>query len=60
MKDIQVVITVCGPEGDPDDWYVDILTVPYNASEKEVWDAARARYGQRLYDVCGYPQIVSM
>ena len=60
MKEIKVFITLCGYEGDPDEGFEDTLRVPYNATDKEVWDAARAKYGKYFYKVEGYPEMVTM
>lgn len=60
MKEIRVTITLCGPEGDPDDWYMTTLRVPYNATEREIWDAARRDAGKYFYKVEGYDEVVSL
>lgn len=60
MKEITVTITLCTREGDPDDFYVTTLLVPYNATEREIWDAARKDAGTYFYKVEGYPEIVSL
>jgi len=51
MPYFDVVVTVCGPEGDPDDWFDGVVYIDHDnaPTDTELTLAARDEYGNTVY-----------